>query len=504
MRIVPVDDVWIRVECDDSVARELSDHFTFDVPGAKFMPQFRNRNWQGKIRLFKLREHLLYRGLVPRLIEFAAHQGYSVVNDLPPAPSLFTDHAFQSLLDRLQLPVTPRDYQVAALRTALTETRGIVLSPTGSGKSLIIYLLTQYLNEPTLIVVPTTGLVAQMRKDFIDYGGDESRIQTIQGGYDKQITSPVVISTWQSIYDMPLEYFNQFRCVMVDEVHLAKSKSLTGLLEKCRYVPHRFGFTGTLDDTHAHRLILEGLFGSVTRVTTTHQLVQQQQLAPVKVKLCAIKYPDAVRREHRGALYQDEVEFLVTSPERLEIVARTAAAAKGNTLVLFNYVEKHGKPLFQRIQHIVDGTRDVHFVSGEVDAAEREQIRLLVEQGTRQIIVASYGTFSTGINIPTLETLIFASPSKSKIRVLQSIGRSLRTHKDKTHATLIDFIDDLRIGASVNHTFRHAEQRVQYYAAEHFPYTLHEFDVETWIGMLSAYGAAVSGGSAIARTHVSE
>lgn len=504
MRIVPVDDVWIRVECDESTAREISEHFTFDIPGAKFMPQFRNRNWQGKIRLFKLRGHLLYRGLVPRLIEFAEQRGYTVENDLPQAPSLFTDHGYQSLLDRLQLPVTPRDYQVTALKTALTQTRGIVLSPTGSGKSLIIYLLTQYLNEPTLIVVPTTGLVAQMRKDFIDYGCDESRIQTIQGGYDKQITSPVVVSTWQSIYTMPPEYFNQFRCVMVDEVHLAKAKSLTGLLEKCRYVPHRFGFTGTLDDTQAHRLILEGLFGSVTRVTTTHQLMKQQQLAPVKVKLCAIKYPPTVCREYRGALYQDEVEFLVTSPQRLDIVARTAAATKGNTLVLFNYVEKHGKPLFQRIQDIVDGQRDVHFVSGEVDAAEREQIRLWVEQGTRHIIVASYGTFSTGINIPNLDTLIFASPSKSKIRVLQSVGRSLRLHKDKTHATLIDFIDDLRIGASVNHTFRHAEQRVQYYAAERFPYTLHEFDLESWLRMLTAHGVATVGGSANAIAVVKE
>jgi superfamily II DNA or RNA helicase len=212
--------------------------------------------------------------------------------------------------------------------------------------------------------------------------------------------------------------------------------------------------------------------------------VKQQQLTPLKVKLCAIKYPVATCKDMRRALYQDEVEFLVTHPGRLEIVARTAAATKGNTLVLFNYVEKHGKPLFQRIQDIVVD-RDVHFVSGEVSAEEREQIRQWVEQSERQIIVASYGTFSTGINIPNLDTLIFASPSKSKIRVLQSVGRSLRLHKDKTHATLIDFIDDLRIGSSVNHTFRHAEQRVQYYAAERFPYTLHEFDLEKWVSILT-------------------
>lgn len=481
MTIVPVDDVWIRVDCDDHIAREISQHFSFDVPGAKFMPQFRNRSWTGKIYLFKLRGHLLYRGLLPRLLEFATQQGYDVTNTVPvPDPLL---PALDTWVQQEPLPVVPREYQVSALRALLDAHRGIILSPTGSGKSLIIYLLIRALATSTLVVVPTTGLVAQMQDDFTKYGLDPSSMQTIQGGRTKTQHAPIVISTWQSIYQQPPEYFKQFACVIVDEVHLAKSKSLTGLMEKCRTTPYRFGCTGTLDDTQAHRLILEGLFGNVTRVTTTHQLVKQQQLTPLKVKLCAIKYPPATCKDMRRALYQDEVEFLVTHPMRLEIVARTAAATKGNTLVLFTFVEKQGKPLFQRIQDIV-GDRDVHFVSGEVAAAEREQIRQWVEQGERQIIVASYGTFSTGINIPNLDTLIFASPSKSKIRVLQSIGRSLRLHKDKTHATLIDFIDDLRVGSSVNHTFRHAEQRVQYYAAERFPYTFHEFDLEKWMSIL--------------------
>jgi hypothetical protein len=482
MTIVPVDDVWLRLDCDEHIAREVSEHFSFDVPGAKFMPQFRNRSWTGKIRLFKLRGHLLYRGLLPRLLEFAMQQGYEVTNLVPVPDPLMPE--LSSWIDAQPLPVIPRDYQVAALRAMLDAHRGIILSPTGSGKSLIIYLLLQALATSTLVIVPTTGLVAQMKDDFTKYGADPTTLQTIQGGRTKERQSSIVISTWQSIYQQPPEYFKQFQCVIVDEVHLAKSKSLTNLMEKCHSTPYRFGFTGTLDDTQAHRLILEGLFGSVTRVISTHQLVKQQQLTPLKVKLCAIKYPVATCKDMRRALYQDEVEFLVTDPARLEIVARTAAATKGNTLVLFNYVEKHGKPLFQRIQDIV-GDRDVHFVSGEVSAEEREQIRQWVEQSERQIIVASYGTFSTGINIPNLDTLIFASPSKSKIRVLQSVGRSLRLHKNKTHATLIDFIDDLRIGSSVNHTFRHAEQRVQYYAAERFPYTFHEFDLEKWVSILS-------------------
>jgi len=483
MTIVPVDDVWIRVECEDHEAQELSSFFTFDIPGAQYMPAYRKKNWSGKIRLFKLRGHLLYRGLLSRLMTFAAQQGYQVTNEVPIAKPLYPD-TLDDWVNAQPLPVVPREHQVAALRTLLNTHRGIVLSPTGSGKSLIIHLLTQALDVPTLIVVPTTGLVAQLTADFVSYGVDPDRIQTIQAGRPKDRQAPIVISTWQSIYQLSAEYFADYPCVMVDEVHLAKSSSLVGLMAKCLVTPYRFGFTGTLDDTHAHRLILEGLFGDVTQVTTTHDLVEQQQLSPLRVKMCVIKYPASACKDMRRALYPDEVEYLVTSPQRLDIIAKTAIATKGNVLVLFNFVEKHGIPLFERIQHLVVG-RDVHFVHGGVPSDERERIRLWVEQNDNQIIVASFGTFSTGINIPNLSTLIFASPAKSKIRVLQSIGRTLRLSQGKTHATLLDFVDDLRVGRTVNHVFRHAEQRVQYYASERFPYTLHEYDVEMWLRLLS-------------------
>jgi superfamily II DNA or RNA helicase len=497
MTLVPVDDVWIRIECDDYVARELSDYFAFDIASAKFMPQFKKRHWTGKIHLFKLRGHLIYRGLVSRVVEFAEQRGYPVTNMVPYNPHM-VHGALESLVSTL--PLTPRVYQLEAVLQMMKEKRGIVLSPTGSGKSLIIYMLMRVLDEPTLIVVPTTGLVSQMVSDFAAYGMDVTEVQTIQAGHTKDVTAPIVVSTWQSIYDLPKSYFEQFKCVIVDEVHLAKAKSLTGILEKCVLTPYRFGFTGTLDDTQAHRLILEGLFGNVTKVTTTKQLVENKQLAPLKVKLCVLKYPETTCRDMRKTLYQDEVEFLVTHPTRLEIVSRMAANTKGNVLVLFNFVEKHGKPLYQRIRELAPH-RDVHFVSGEVDAEEREHIRQWVTNGEQQIIVASYGTTSTGINIPNIGVIVFASPSKSKIRVLQSIGRSLRLHESKTHATLIDVVDDLRIGASVNHTFRHAEQRVQYYSAEHFPYTMLELTLDRWLDAVSGDAADTSGRSPMMKTN---
>lgn len=473
LAINPINDVWVQIDCEESTARELSDYFSFVVPNARYMPQMRGRNWDGKIRLFKLRGHLIYRGLVPRVYEFASQHGYTVDNRVPDVEPVSFD--VSAWLRTVSLPVEIRDYQQLAVETLLQQHRGVVVSPTGSGKSLIIHLLADAIHQPTLIVVPTTGLVSQLAHDLESYGCPSTDIQRVHAGLPKAQQSRIVLSTWQSIYKLPESYFAQFQCVMVDEVHLAKSKSLTHLLEKCTTVPYRFGFTGTLDGTQAHQLILEGLFGAVTHVTNTHALMQQAHLARLRVKMCVLKYSDVQCRATRQLPYPDEVETIISDPCRLRAVAELALRASGNVLVLFNFVEKHGRPLHALIQ---DRATDqhVHFISGDTSASEREAIRQHVNSGTgRHIMVASYGTTSTGINIPAIHYIIFASPSKSKIRVLQSIGRSLRLHASKTHATLIDIVDDLRCGRYVNHTFRHAEQRAQYYAAEKFPFTVVEY-----------------------------
>lgn len=479
--IEPVNDVWLRVSCEEPIARELHDYFSFQVAGAHFVRRQRP-GWSGRIHLFKLRGYLLYRGLLHRLIQFANERELEVVNNIPEPTPLYTDALWAEAV--ADLPFQPDKYQQAAVRDILTRHRGLLLSPTGSGKSLIQYLIIRMLRKRTLIVVPNIGLVAQMRKDFISYGCPEEYIQIIKAGESKIVDRPIVISTWQSIYEQDLLWFQKFKCVIVDEVHGAKAKSLTGLLEKCISIPYRIGCTGTLDDTAAHRLVLEGLFGSVLKVTTTKQLIKDKRLTPLRVKLCVIQYPDAVRKQWRRASYQDEMDFLVTDPARLELVARMALKCKGHVLVLFQFVEKHGKPLVARIREI-DPKRKVHYVSGETDADSRELVRQLVEEDDDSITVASFGTFSTGVNIPKLNTLILASPSKSKIRVLQSIGRTLRTHASKTVATLIDIVDDMRIGKYVNHSFRHAEQRVQYYMTEEFPFTQIEQDMEIWLEFLA-------------------
>jgi superfamily II DNA or RNA helicase len=389
--------------------------------------------------------------------------------------------SFLNIVERL--PFTPRDYQRAALEYALDANRCIILSPTGSGKSFIIYLLQQYFQVPTLIVVPTLGLISQMENDFRSYGCQEA-IQTIQGGTTKEVQGRLTISTWQSIYQLPEAYFATFGCIVVDEVHTAKSKSVTDLMKKCTTTPYRFGFTGTMDHTECHRLVLEGLFGSIKRVASTHDLVQRKQLAPLRIKYCVLEHPPAVRKLLRRVSYEEEVDYLIKDASRNEFIAQLVVNTEGNTLVLFQFLE-HGQRLLNRLYALAATYgKQVHYIAGSVDAVDREQIRRVLETGDNHILAGTFGTMQLGINCPNLRNLVFAHPAKSPIRVLQSIGRILRLASGKTQATLIDLADDLRLGKVVNHLWHHAQDRTDYYAAEQFPMTIKQVDMTRFARMV--------------------
>jgi superfamily II DNA or RNA helicase len=471
LRIVPIDDVWIRIDCDDAIAQELSEYFQFDVPGSQHMRRVNGqlRHWDAKIRLFKLRTHRIYRGLLPRVLEFAAAREYDVDNRVPTPDPLWKE--LDDVLRTFKLPFQPDDSQKLALRRLLDNERHIILSPTGSGKSFIIYLMTRLLADcKTLIVVPTIGLVSQLVKDFADYGADtDAEIHPIFAGQEKDADKRIYISTWQSIHKKEAAYFAQFDCIVVDEVHHAKAKSLVHLLEQATKTPYRFGFTGTLEDTECHRLVLEGLLGTISKVTTTNALIKKGRLSPLRVRVCVLEYPDGIKRPLARGNYQDEIEFIVQHAPRQEFLARLVSQLHGNTLILFNFIEKQGIPLHARIEKVCGAHKRVHYIAGSVEGSERERIRRAVCEGDDHVIVASYGTFSTGINIPSLHNIVFAHPAKSKYRVLQSIGRTLRTSEGKTHATLFDLVDDLRWKSWQNHAFSHGAERMSYYSAEKFP-----------------------------------
>jgi superfamily II DNA or RNA helicase len=238
-------------------------------------------------------------------------------------------------------------------------------------------------------------------------------------------------------------------------------------LEDCKY---RYGFTGTLDGTQTHKLVLEGLFGPVKKVITTAELMNKEVLADLRIKGIVLEHTKEIRKLMAGKTYQEEMDFIVGFEPRNKFICNLAKSLKGNTLILFQYVDKHGKVLYPMLQKM---DKEVYFVHGGVNANTREDIRKIVENSNDSIILASYGTFSTGINIRNLHNVLFASSGKSRIRNLQSIGRSLRVHESKEVATLYDLVDDLSRGKSKNFALKHFMERIDTYSKEGFSFKLY-------------------------------
>ena len=496
IKIKKKNEAFLEIITEPSIEHELAEHFCFFVPGYKFMPAYKNRMWDGKIRLYDLRKKTLYTGLFQYIQEFANARQYDIEldNGSYGMPGAKNKVDIPALLSELTLTaggnkITPRNYQLEALEHALSNSQSLLLSPTASGKSLIIYMAIRFFLEVSdqsiLLIVPTTSLVEQMYSDFADYSQfdewnvDENCHKIYAGREKYNIPNRVVITTWQSIYKERATWFQPFGMVIGDEAHSFKAKSLTAILEKCTECKFRMGTTGTLDGTQTHQLVLEGLFGPVHKVTTTKKLMDSNDLAQSDINILLLKYADEFCKVKRD--YQAEMDFIVKYEPRNNFISNLAMDADGNTLILFQYVDKHGKPLHNMLQEkfkkmdIID--RRLFYVSGETDVDTREEIRAITEKESDAIIVASMGTFSTGINIKRLHNIIFASPSKSQIRVLQSIGRGLRKSADDINTKVYDIADDLHWKSKKNYTLVHAAERIKIYSKEKFDYKLYDINI---------------------------
>ena len=481
------DEVYLKIEADADIRRELGEYFTFEVPGYKFMPQYRNRVWDGKIRLFSYATGKIYAGLYPYIINWCKENNVQVVDGTKIKETNIEDKKIDQFIKALKIPkIEVRDYQKEAFVHAVKKNRCLLLSPTASGKSLIIYLILIFnllrlkdtKQNKILIIVPTTSLVEQLFKDFKDYGyNSERNVHKIYQGHEKVTNKRVVITTWQSVYNMPKKWFSDFGTVIGDEAHLFKAVSLTKImtkLDKCKY---RIGLTGTLDGTKTHKLVLEGLFGTVNKVVSTSELQEKKQLADLKIFCLILQHDKDARHFLKDKTYQEEMDYLVSNEKRNKYIRNLCLSLQGNSLCLFQYVEKHGEILKELIE---DKALDkkVFYVHGGVEADVREDIRAITEKSDNAIIIASYGVFSTGVNIRNLHNIIFSSPSKSRIRNLQSIGRGLRLKDNNSSATLYDIADDLTYNEKENYTLAHFRERINIYNEEDFNYEIHNVELK--------------------------
>ena len=485
--ISDLNDVYIKVDCERSIAKELSDFFTFTVPNYQFTPAYKKRKWDGKIRLYNTHTRVIYKGLLDYVISFCEDRNYtfdvshvSSPGSPPGAPGGLEEFIESLNLSANNHKIDPYPHQKDAVLHSIKNGRALLLSPTGSGKSLIIYILLRYYlsiipkDKKILIVVPTTSLVSQLFSDFKDYsslnGWDvEENVHKIFSGQSKETNKQVVISTWQSLYKIDPRYFRDFEVAFGDECHLFKAKSLTGLMEKLTNAKYRFGTTGTLDGSNTHKLVVEGLFGRVFKTTTTKELMEKDLLSQLEIDCLVMGYNQQEIETVKRASYQDEIAWLIKNTKRNAFICDLGASLKGNTLLLFNFVEKHGIPLYDQLKSKKD---DVYLIHGGTDIDQREEIRHIVDNNKNSILVASYGTCSTGINIKNIHNIIFTSPSKSVIRVLQSIGRGLRKSNQKDKVMVYDIADNLCYKKWRNHTMRHLDERVKIYNNEKFRYNV--------------------------------
>jgi superfamily II DNA or RNA helicase len=480
--ITPIDSVYVKLECERSIQMELSEYFTFDVPNAKYSPAYKQKIWDGKIRLFDRRYNRIYYGLVDEIKKFGEEREYEIIDNTP-GNKEFSAKEAEDFIKSLNLPeqIKHREYQFDAFVKFIRERRMLMRAATNAGKSFSIYLAHRYITKntdlKTLVVVPTTTLVSQMSQDFVDYGYEKEKVYGIMAGVDKDIPDgvEVVITTWQSIYKLDKKWFKQFKFIVGDEAHTFKAKSLTTLMSKTTTIEYKLGTTGSLDGTQTNKLVLEGLFGPLYVAVTNQEMIAKGYSSDLSLKCLVLKYDKSYAKYVKKLSYHEELEFLIGHEPRNKFITNLALSLKGNTLILYSRVEGHGQILYDMLkkQH-----EETYFVHGKVDTEERDEIRSMVSHGTNMKIVASYQTFSTGINAPELNHAIYASPFKGIIRNLQSIGRGLRKTDNKNIFELYDICDDLTLKDNKNYTFNHFIERMKHYNAEKFKFKIYNIELK--------------------------
>ena len=488
LQINKVNEVRMRILADESIREELNDYFKFQDPG--FTPNPFSK-WDGTVRLFTKSSGLIDIGLLYEVFKFAKTNKYTL--ELDPALKYIQDipkeeieefinslNAKVRTEDKKYIPAICRDYQFDSIVTAIRHTRCVLELATSAGKSFILYVMARYYrqrrealesNLRTLIIVPSIHLVNQLYENFEEYSeGTEWKpwyyTQLICEGATRYVNKDIVISTWQGIQNQDKDWFHQFGDVVVDEVHTAKGEKLSYILNNCINCDQRLGVTGTLANTTVAALQVVAHFGSYHKIITARELIDQGYAADIKINMIELQHTMADAIEMNGADYQKEIEFLISHELRNRLIARMALALKGNVAIMFERIDAH----MMLVYEILTATKkNVFVINGEVKSSDRVAIQKAIEEGEDITLLASYGTMQQGVSIKKLHHLILAHPSKSYIRIIQTLGRLMRIHSTKDVAQIWDLVDNLIYNRMYNHAIRHSHERYKFYLQERHP-----------------------------------
>lgn len=395
------DELKCYIHCDRSIAMSIKERFSFMAKNYKYSPAFKYGGWDGRISLYNLKTNEFYVGLLPDLFKWAKELGYKVTFDEDEKylfkPFIkFDDNFFEVDLPKIA-KFPPKGYQEKYIKEALTWNKLLILSPTGSGKSYTMFGIIRYILKYTdfkiLITVPSISLVEQLFSDFKDYTIDDWDVENeVTKVHSKSIENPnarVVISTWQTCAKKDASYFQQFDAYLCDECHTASAKELSKVIDNLSHAKVRVGLTGTLDGTELHELEMIGRFGRLYRVVSTNDLMESGDLAELKVNFLKIKYPLAECKliTKKSTEYQQEINYIVDHEERNKLLIKLAINQNKNTLMLFNYVENHGKKLYDMMEDLCKQRgKKLYYISGETKPEDRERIRHEMEAAGKTII----------------------------------------------------------------------------------------------------------------------
>ena len=439
---------------------DLKTHLTDYVDGYKFMKKYKIGVWDGTISLFNRPTRTFPYGLLFDVIRFNKNHYPSLdVVISPEVKSLYKGIDISNITYNLKHQ--PYDYQKSCIEILLKTGKGIINVATAGGKSLIIAYLIDILsnnvsmNMKQLIVVPTKQLVNQFKGDLIDYNIDSNRIGIVDATH-KEFDNNIVISTWQSLQNQ-MDVLPAFDTVIIDECHSSKAEKLSGILKECTNARFRFGCTGTMPQSRLDKLNVMSYLGPVLKIYTGRHLADLGYISKCTVTQIHIKYKEKYNGDYTSI--KDQIFF---NNYRLSLIAKIIEKSDNSVLILVDKVEKEGEPLYDIINNKFKETKDVIFLSGRDKSDIREEWRKKINTNSNIVCIATYQIFQQGINIPSLRTIILASSTKSYVRVIQSLGRTLRKHVSKAlgGALLYDICDD------VKYLKDHAGKRNRHYTKE--------------------------------------
>lgn len=484
-----IDHNYVGFSGDSDILYELRNKYSFYASGYKWDKRYRLGYWDGKLSILNMKDRKMYAGLLPRVLAYLDSEGikYEDTTRLISGVEIDDDQVIE-FYKRIKGPFTPHDSQISAFRECVARGRNIILAPTSNGKSYIMHGLNAYYTFKklrTLIIINRSQLVLQLRSNFEDEYGS-AQFYSTSTIYDDDNDTDVVITTWQSLLNKDASWFKQFDVLIADECHGFKAKALIGIVNKCGHIAYRHGLTATLDnDSKVDALTLEGMFGEPVRTITLKEQIAQGISARPIIYAIKINYSaedrkalmQEIKQQHAEAVkkgrvnaetlaFQTECKFIENHQGRTELIARIAKSMKGNTLIAFKN-ESHGKAINEKVRELITD-RPIFMVYGKIAKEKRFAIQKELGRLKDSVSTVSFGTFSTGINVVSLNNLIIGSQVKSEITVPQLIGRMIRLCEGKTTASVVDICDDLSTPKRKNIFYNHFEKRMEFYLKNDF------------------------------------